>query len=226
MRTRLWMLNALLALSVASTAAAQARPGAAQAPSSTATSTGTSDQPTFEVGLGYQVVRAGEICFDDDEEDCGSAQTFPLGFAIDGIRNFGRLGVVGEVGWSRDSDDLSIGVDQGTSSQNAFHYAAGLRVTGHNPGRFWPYGQVLVGGMTVRSSVDFDDEQLEDLVGGSQTKTRFIIQPGVGATVIGGDGWGVFGQVDYRRVFLKEDDDGASGRNDIRVFFGLRVIME
>jgi len=225
MRTRLWVVNGLLAMSIATTASAQGQPGAAQTPPS-ATAATASDRPTFELGLGYQVVRAGEICFDEDEEDCGSSQTFPLGFAVDGVRNFGALGVVGEVGWSRHSDDLSIALDQASLSQNAFHYAGGLRSTGHNAGRAWAYGQILAGAITTRSSIEFDDSQVDDLLGGSDTTTKFMIQPGIGVTIVGGDGWGVFGQVDYRRIFLDEDEDGASGRNDVRGFFGLRVILD
>jgi hypothetical protein len=53
-----------------------------------------------------------------------------------------------------------------------------------------------------------------------------MIQPGIGATVVAGDGWGVFGQVDYRRLFLDEDEDGNSGRNDLRFFVGVRVILD
>jgi hypothetical protein len=229
MRRRLGIfVGALLAVSVASTAYAQGQPGATQTPAGTpAQSTGgTSAQPTYEVGLGYQVVRAGELCFDDDDTNCADAHTYPVGFAIDGVRHFGALGIVAELGWSRDSEDVTAGLDEGSVSENLFHYAGGVRWTGHNEGRFWPYAQVLLGGITTRSSVDFDDDALDDVLGGSDTRTRFLLQPGVGATVVTGDGWGVFGQVDYRRIFLKEDEDGQSGRNDLRVFLGVRVILD
>ena len=204
-----------------------APPPQTPAPSAAPVST-DNDNPTFEVGLGYQFLRAGGLCFEDDDdtdgdEDCGDAQSFPLGFAVDGVRNFGRVGLVGELGWSRDSVDISDGAASGTAAENLFHYAAGFRITGHGSGRLWPYGQVLVGGVTSRVSADFDDDTVEtDAV----TRTRFILQPGIGATIVGGDGWGVFGQVDYRRIFLKEDEDGSSGRNDVRVFVGVRVILD
>ena len=220
MRTRVVCLGVLLVMGAASTAAAQAPP--APPP----TSTGTEARPTFEVGLGYQLLRAGEICIDEDDEECSSSQTFPLGFAIDGVRNFGALGLVGELGWSRDSEDFLDGLDDGSFSQNIFHYAAGVRVTGHNAGSVWPYGQVLIGAATLRTSVDFDDDALDEALGGSDSTTKFMIQPGIGATVVGGDGWGVFGQVDYRRIFLDEDEDGSSGRNDVRVYLGVRFILD
>lgn len=236
MRTREWILSAMLVLGITSTAAAQGQatpqnPATTpQTPTTTTQASGTpggsaDDRPTFEVGLGYQWLRAGDICFDEDEEDCGNARTFPLGFAIDGVRNFGSLGLVGELGWSRDSEDTTFGTSAGTLNEDIVHYAVGLRVTGHNAGRFWPYGQVLFGGTTSRFDFEFDDDAVEDGLD-SDTTTKFMIQPGIGATVVGGDGWGVFGQVDYRRIFLNEDEDGASGRNDFRLFLGLRVILD
>ena len=53
-----------------------------------------------------------------------------------------------------------------------------------------------------------------------------MLQPGAGAVVVAGDGWGIVGQLDYRRVFLDEDEDGESGENDFRVFVGLRVVLD
>src|SRR5690606_33132952 len=144
--------------------------------------------PTFEVGLGYQFLRAGELCFDDEGEICSESQSFPLGFAIDGVRNFGRLGLVAEIGWSRDEDDIIEGVDAATISQNIFHYVAGVRWTGHSSGRVWPYGQILAGAATIRADIDFDNDAVDDVFGDSDTTTRFILQPGVGVTVVGGDG--------------------------------------
>ena len=229
MRTRVLILGLLLTTGAASSAAAQAQPATPQVSGGlvqTPPATGTDERPTFEVGLGYQLLRAGELCFDDDDDDCASSQTFPLGFAIDGVRNFGALGLVGELGWSRDSEDVLDGLDEASFSQNIFHYAAGVRVTGHNSGTVWPYGQILIGGATLRSSVDFDDDQVDEAFGESGSTTKFMIQPGIGATFVGGDGWGVFGQVDYRRIFLDEDEDGSSGRNDFRVYLGLRFILD
>jgi hypothetical protein len=61
----------------------------------------------------------------------------------------------------------------------------------------------------------------------SDTDTAFMVQPGVGATIIGGDGWGFFGQVDYRRTFFDEPDDtDNSVNNQFRVFVGLRMILD
>jgi hypothetical protein len=228
MPTRL-VFSLFLVLAIASRAAAQGQQPTSPPPSSppAQTSTGAAGVPTFEVGLGYQFLRAGEFCFDDNEEDCSPSRNFPLGFAIDGVRNFGALGVVAEVGWSRHAEDITnVLTGESTLSEHLFHYAGGVRFTGHNAGRAWPYGQVLIGGATIHTSTDFDDESLANALESSNTRTRFIIQPGIGITLVGGDGWGAFGQVDYRRLFLKEDEDAASGRNDVRVYLGLRVMLD
>jgi hypothetical protein len=187
---------------------------------------GTTTMPTFELSAGYQFLRAGEVCSDDTgEEICSSSQNFPLGFTVDAIRNYGALGILGEVGWSRDSDDGTDANGDFSSSSNLFHYVAGIRWTGRTNPRVWPYGQVLAGAITSRVSLDYDSDLLDPL-DDSRTTTRFMVQPGVGVTFVTGDGWGVFGQVDYRRIFLDEEDDGASGRNDIRVVIGLRMILD
>ena len=54
-------------------------------------------------------------------------------------------------------------------------------------------GQLLAGLSLLHVHADF--EGIDD----SDTETAFMIQPGFGATFVGGDGWGIFGQVDYRR---------------------------
>ena len=53
-----------------------------------------------------------------------------------------------------------------------------------------------------------------------------MVQPGAGVVFLAGDGWGIVAQVDYRRVFLKEAEDGDTGENDFRTFFGIRVILD
>lgn len=183
----------------------------------------TTTMPTFELSAGYQLLRAGEVCGEDGEngetEDCGSAQTFPFGVAVDAARNFGAVGIVGEAGWSRDSEDIPIiGEDDESVDVDALHVAAGVRWTGRTNPRIWPYGQVLAGALVTRVS--------ESIFGESDTFARFMLQPGVGVNFVAGDGWGIVTQVDYRRVFLDEDEDGATGRNDVRVFIGARMILD
>jgi hypothetical protein len=174
------------------------------APAAFAQSPVGTNTPTFELSAGYQFTRVPD-------------QNFPFGLAIDGARHWGALGVVGEAGWARHADE-ELGIDFST---NLFHFAAGPRWTGFRPGRVWPYAQVLVGAAVANSSLDING------VGADETETAFLVQPGVGVTVIGGDGWGVFGQVDYRRTFFDEDDDDDGGvNNQFRIFLGLRLILD
>jgi hypothetical protein len=54
-----------------------------------------------------------------------------------------------------------------------------------------------------------------------------MLQPGVGATYLAADGWGVFGQVDYRRTFFDEPDGTENSfNNQFRLTFGLRMILD
>ena len=190
-RSRL-MFSTMLVLAFASK-------GFAQAPTPA-----TTTSPTYELSAGYQFLHLPD-------------QSFPFGFAIDAARHSGNIGLVGDIGWSRHSDEVGS-VDVST---NMFHFAAGPRWTGFGGGRAWPYVQVLAGAAVARSSSDFAG------VDGSNTDTAFMLQPGVGVTFIGGDGWGVFGQFDYRRTFFDEPDGtDDSVNNQFRVYLGLRMILD
>jgi len=155
--------------------------------------------PTWETSAGYQVLHAPE-------------QTFPFGLNVDGARNWGSFGLVADLGWARRSDD-------GVTS-NAWNFGAGPRWSGSRARRAWPFAQVIVGGLYARSSVDIAGQSV------TNSKTRFMVQPGAGVGITAGDGWGIFGQVDYRRVFLKEREDGDSGENEFRVYFGVRFLLD
>jgi opacity protein-like surface antigen len=176
--------------------------GASSVSAQTAAQTTTT--PTYELSAGYQLTHVPD-------------QTLPLGVAVDGAWNYSsRLGLVGEIGWSHKSDD-DAGVD---TSLSLWHFGAGPRFNLRNNPRFVPYAQVLAGAVHARSKVEIGNNEAKD------SATRFMLQPGVGVNVIAGDGWGVFGAVDYRRVFLDEDEDGDSGENDFRIFVGLRMILD
>ena len=60
------------------------------------------------------------------------------------------------------------------------------------------------------------------------TETRLwpLVQAGGGATFVTGDGWGIYLQVDWRRMFTDEALDLQSGRNDVRAVFGIRMILD
>ena len=196
-------IPAVLVLCSALTASAQQQPPPAQRPAPQPAPS-TSNTPTFELSGGYQFLHVPD-------------QNFPFGLNVDGARHYGSLGLVAEIGWSHGSDD-SAGVD---ASFNAWNYGVGGRWTRFNSGRVWPYAQVILGAETLHSSFD---------VGGidtSDTETSFMLQPGVGVTYVVSDGFGIFGQVDYRRTFFDEPDDtDDSINNQFRVFVGARMILD
>jgi hypothetical protein len=99
--------------------------------------TAPANTPTFELSAGYQYLHVPD-------------QNFPFGLAVDGAKHFGPLGLVGEVGWARHSDD-DFGADVST---NMFHFAAGPRWTMFGSQRAWPYFQVLAGAAVGHSSVE------------------------------------------------------------------------
>jgi hypothetical protein len=163
------------------------------------------DTPTFEVAAGYQFLHVPD-------------QNFPFGLNLDGVRHWGNLGLAAEAGWAHGSND-DAGFD---ISINMWNFGAGPRWTGFRSGRnWWPYAQVLGGLAVAHASAEIAG------VDESETENAFLLQPGVGATFIGGDGWGVFGQVDYRRTFFEEEDDSDSSiNNGFRIFIGARLILD
>ena len=160
---------------------------------------GTPLAALWETSLGYQVLDV-------------PGKTFPLGLNVDGARNFGPMGIAVEAGWSFDnSDDITY---------NVFNIGAGPRLTARSFGPIWPYAQLLGGFVHARASGDAGGISVSD------SRTRLMLQPGAGFVLLIGDGWGVLGQLDFRRLFLDEAEDGASGENEFRVFFGVRLVLD
>jgi hypothetical protein len=232
------MKNGLLTLAATATvlfgltasASAQARPAGAQTTSAT-----TTTMPSFELAAGYQLLHTGQVCSDNAvQQTCAPSRTYPFGLAIDAVKNHGAFGIVGEGGWAYKSDsedipDLAGGTTTLDLKVNTWHVAGGGRWTARKNPKLWPYGQVLAGVVVDHFSGDLVDTLNSD----KTTHTSFMLQPGVGATYVVGDGWGIFGSVDYRRVFLKDESDStdplasqSNGRNDIRVFLGVRMILD
>lgn len=205
----IWRVCALLALSTAvtTTAAAQtpAVPPATGQPSPNQAPLVANGAvvPTFEVTGGYQLLRVPD-------------QTLPFGLNLDGAWNLGaNFAAVGEIGWAYRSE-TDGGID---SSIHLWNVGFGPRWE-MRKSSVWPFAQVLVGAAHARANTTIADVDLDS------SATRFMVQPGVGVNVVAGDGWGVVGQVDYRRVFLDEEDGGESGENQVRVFLGLRMILD
>jgi hypothetical protein len=228
-----------LVLATAVAAALVSTPALAQNPGSTTTSTqstttqttqtttstwvpstGTTNRPTYEFSLGYQWLRTGEFCAAFDASDCSDddPETFPAGVIIDAVRNFGAFGIVGEAGWSR-AEETGGSPFADRLETDLFHAAAGVRFTGRF-NRIWPYAQGI-GGIVYN--------RFDGVVGGLDfvdTRTRGMAQAGGGVTFVVGDGWGLFIDGMYRRMFLDDEEDFTSGRNDIRVAGGFRLILD
>ena len=234
MKTLVLATAAAACLVCSSPATAQAPQGASTQtpttqpkPAPTVSTPTTTTRPTYEFALGYQWTRTGEFCaaFDDSLcEDRKEPTTFPVGFAIDGVRNWGAVGLVGELGWSH-SEDTPNDADSESLSTDLLHAGLGVRFTARK-GRVWPYGQVL-GGVAIAhyDGQRFDDDGLT-LSPFEDTRTRAMMQAGGGLTFVTGDGWGLFVEGAYRRMFLDEEDDFQTGRNDIRIFAGFRLILD
>ena len=183
-------------------------------------STGTTNNPTYEFSLGYQWLRTGEFCAAFDASDCSDDDptTFPAGAIVDAVRNFGPWGIVGEAGWSHSQETGDDAFDDYLET-DLFHAGAGVRYTGRF-NKIWPYAQGI-GGIVYN--------RFDGVVGGLNfvdTRTRWMAQAGGGVTFVVGDGWGIFIDAMYRRMFLDEDEDFTSGRNDIRVAGGFRLILD
>jgi hypothetical protein len=190
------------------------------AAATTIPSTGTTTRPTYEFSLGYQYLHTGAFCAAFDSSDCleDKGNDFPFGLVADGVRNWGALGLVGEVGWSRRDDSPSDAfADQLTTDH--VHYGAGLRFTAR-PHRIWPYAQIIGGGLTSRFDGQVGSAPFQD------TRSRVMIQASGGVTFVVGDGWGIFVDGGWRRIFLEQDEDFQTGRNDARGVVGFRMILD
>jgi hypothetical protein len=135
--------------------------------------------------------------------------TLPYGLNLDGARNFGPFSAVAELGWNYDRQDTFEG---GDVNLNTINFAGGPRWTGRNTGGVWPFVQVLAGGLWARSNGD---------TVASSSESHFMLQPGAGVIFVAGDGWGIVGQVDYRRVFVPD-----AGVNQVRGMVGFRMILD
>ena len=105
------------------------------------------------------------------------------------------------------------------------HAAVDLTVLGlgrtARPGR-----EEDVRGIDLEHPVEGGHQRTRD---GADARARVPVGHGAQAArepEIAPDELGVFGQVDYRRMFLDENTDGASGRNDVRVLVGVRMILD
>ena len=93
-----------------------------------------------------------------------------------------------------------------------YHFGAGPRITA-TKGRVLPYAQVLAGGVHTRAD-------LTTAPGApfSDSDNAFMLQPGAGVIFVLTHTFGAIAEVNYRRVFFKNDPD-----NETRLFTGVRI---
>jgi opacity protein-like surface antigen len=150
-------------------------------------------------------------------QNTGAAeQTLPFGWSADIGTNLNRTwSVIGEVsGAYRSKEDEDLGADVRLSLHSL---GAGARWSGHVGDRIIPFLQVLAGAARASARTEILGRE----VGSSSTK--FMLQPGGGVALKLNETFAILGQVDYRRVFLDDEEDRASGQNQFRVLAGVRV---
>jgi Outer membrane protein beta-barrel domain len=161
--------------------------------------------PLFEISVGYQSLNVTD----------GSNTSFPFGLAADMAFNAGAIGFVAEAGWSRRSE----GDEPDEVLFNFWHTGGGIRWSSRRSPRVWLYGQALVGATFHEASGEIAGFDQSDIT------AHVMVQPGGGVNVVVGNGLGVVGAVDYRRVFLNEQEEGDSGLNEVRLFVGVRLSL-
>jgi outer membrane protein with beta-barrel domain len=197
---------AVLVLCTAASVAAQQAPPARPLPPRGPLPVTRTAQPTFELSGGYQLLHLPD-------------QTFPFGLNVDAAKHYGAFGLVAEVGFAHDSEDIAGGT--GDASATAWNFGAGGRWTKFGASRLWPFAQVLLGAEVLHARAELAG--IED----SDTDTSFMLQPGVGVNFVVGDGWGIVGQIDYRRTFFDEPENTENSiNNQFRVFIGARLILD
>ena len=162
----------------------------------------TAQTSRVEVSSGYATTRVAD-------------QTLPIGWSVDIATHLnGPWSVVGEVsGAYMVEEDQDLGTDVRLSLHSL---GAGARWSGRAATRIVPFLQVLAAAARASANTKI----LGTKVGDSSTK--FMLQPGGGVNVRLNQGFGIVGQVDYRRILLDKEDDRESGQNQFRVLVGVR----
>ena len=158
--------------------------------------------PVLETSVGYQLLNV--------TDDPGA--TFPFGLAVDMSSIPARRS-----SWRRGDGRIDSEGDEPDEVRfNFWHAGAGFRWSSRRHPRVWPYAQALLGAAFHQVSGEVASADQSD------TTAHFMVQPGGGVNVVVGNGLGIFGAVDYRRVFLA-DTEGDSGLNEVRLFVGFRL---
>jgi hypothetical protein len=157
--------------------------------------------PRIEISGGYQITRTPD-------------QILPLGWNVDAAVNLdNHWSAVGELDRSEKTiSDESLGVDVDLSVNT---FSGGARWWAWRGRQIAPFLQLLTG--TTRAGARA--EILSRRIG--ESSTHLMLQPGGGVNLRVHDSFGVVGRLDYRRVFLDDDQEADSGENHFRVVFGI-----
>ena len=159
--------------------------------------------PGIELAVSYQTLRSQD-------------QKFTIGLNVDVAANMGSvLGIVAEAGGVHKSESSPF---LSTRTQ-MFNFGAGPRLNARTRSSVL-FVQVVGGLVRNQSSVTAEDFEA------SGSRTRFMFQPGVGATLMLGKRWGITGEFDYRRLFLKLSADGEKKDDEIRGLIGVRIVFD
>ena len=157
------------------------------------------DMPKADVSIGYQYVN---LKLSGD----ASGKSFPKGWYFDVAGNVTPMvSIVGQVSGNYkhfDDEDINITIHS---------FMAGVR--GSSQGRVRGYGQLLVGGASLKGSDDTD----------SGSETDLALQVGGGVNVMGSGPVGLRLGMDYIRVMAKDGGEvlGGDGLNGFRFAVGI-----
>jgi len=158
-----------------------------------------------ELSFGYQVQH-----FSSE----GDSLNAPLGISLNfAAPTSGMLSVVGQVDWSRKSESGTLFGTSLEATANFTTFAGGVRLSARGNPSVTPFMEALFGVMRSSGSANIAGANV-----GSGSETDPVLQLGGGVAVPVAGGFGIFGQVDYRRVF----PDGT-GVNVVRFVAGARL---
>ncbi len=145
------------------------------------------ETPRTEVELGYSFLR------DTDLEE-----NLVLGWRAAVVGNLSdTLGIVGEVGGNYKTVEDDLGLASVKVNVHSLH--AGPRFASRSSASAVPYAQLLAGVTRLAASVDLLGSS------GSDSTTKFSIQPGVGVQILANERLAIGLGADYRLIFTEGD---------------------
>jgi len=159
-----------------------------------------------ELLLGYQVQRFGSE---------GDNMTAPLGISVSVAGPRSRAArLVGQFDWSRKRESETLFGTSFDATADFTAFAGGLRVGGATRTGAQPFLDLLFGAIRSSGSACVAGQSVGS---GAETDPMFEVGGGI-AVPVGRGGFGVFGQLAYRRVFAE-----GTGINGARFAAGIRL---